>query len=229
MSHLILPPDWVAFLPEWATHPDNQRLADFLKHQYATKTIYPPAPNLFQALKLTAPDNVKVVILGQDPYHGDNQATGFAFSVPKGQRLPPSLRNIYKELNTDLNCDIPQNANGDLTPWAKRGVLLLNNTLSVEAGLAGSHRGHGWESLTNLIIKKLSLEKEGLVFILWGTDAKRKKSLIDSQKHFIIESAHPSPLSSYRGFFGSKPFSQANNYLTSIGSEPIAWCEVFKE
>ena len=166
-------------------------------------------------------EKVKVVILGQDPYHGEGQANGLCFSVHKGIRIPPSLVNIYKELNSDLGCTIPDN--GDLTPWAKQGVLLLNTVLTVRAHEANSHRGIGWEEFTDACIKVLAEQDRPLVFILWGTPARRKKALIHNPKHLIVESPHPSPLSAHNGFFGSKPFSKTNAYLESVGLEPIDW------
>lgn len=185
------------------------------------KPIYPAAKHFFAALDYTPVDQVKVVILGQDPYHGPSQAHGLCFSVRPGVDVPPSLKNIYKELKSDLGIQSPDH--GCLLPWAKQGVLLLNATLSVEAGKAGSHQGKGWENFTDSIIKHVNDNLEGVVFVLWGAYAQKKGAIIDRQRHFVIEAPHPSPLSSHRGFFGSKPFSKINSYLKSRGESPIDW------
>lgn len=190
-------------------------------NEYDIKTIYPPKDYIFNALKLTNYENTKVVIVGQDPYHGENQAHGLSFSVQKGIKLPPSLQNIYKELESDLG--IKPRLDGDLTGWAKQGVLLLNAVLTVEKDKAGSHRNLGWELLTDYIIKVLNKKDTSVVFILWGNFAKEKAKLITNPKHFIIISPHPSPFSAYSGFFGSKPFSKTNNYLIKNNLEPIDW------
>lgn len=192
-----------------------------IMEEYDIKTIYPPKDYIFNALKLTNYENTKVVIVGQDPYHGENQAHGLSFSVQKGIKLPPSLQNIYKELETDLG--IKPRLDGDLTGWAKQGVLLLNAVLTVEKDKAGSHRNWGWELLTDYIIKVLNKKDSPIVFILWGNFAKEKAKLITNPKHFIIISPHPSPFSAYSGFFGSKPFSKTNNYLIKNNLEPIDW------
>ena len=189
--------------------------------EYDTKTIYPPKNYIFNALKLTSFKDTKVVIVGQDPYHEEHQAHGLSFSVQKGVKLPPSLQNIYKELEADLG--IKPRVDGDLTGWAKQGVLLLNAVLTVEKGHAGSHRNMGWELLTDYIIKVLNTKNTPVVFILWGNFAKEKAKLITNPIHYIIMSPHPSPLSAYSGFFGSKPFSKTNNYLVSHGLTPIDW------
>ncbi len=189
--------------------------------EYDTKTIYPPKNYIFNALKLTSFKDTKVVIVGQDPYHEEQQAHGLSFSVQKGVKLPPSLQNIYKELEADL--DIKPRVDGDLTGWARQGVLLLNAVLTVEKGHAGSHRNMGWELLTDYIIKVLNTKSTPVVFILWGNFAKEKAKLITNSIHYIIMSPHPSPLSAYSGFFGSKPFSKTNNYLVSHGLTPIDW------
>ena len=189
--------------------------------EYDTKTIYPPKNYIFNALKLTSFKDTKVVIVGQDPYHEEHQAHGLSFSVQKGVKLPPSLQNIYKELEADL--DIKPRVDGDLTGWARQGVLLLNAVLTVEKGHAGSHRNMGWELLTDYIIKVLNTKSTPVVFILWGNFAKEKAKLITNSIHYIIMSPHPSPLSAYSGFFGSKPFSKTNNYLVSHGLTPIDW------
>lgn len=195
-------------------------LQEFLKTEYNTRTIYPKVENVFNALNLIKYDDVKVVIIGQDPYINEGQAHGLCFSVEK-VAPPPSLVNIYKELNTDLGCNIPKS--GNLTKWAKQGVLLLNSVLTVRAGQAYSHKGRGWENLTHRIIELLAERQDPIVFILWGNGAKSIVKGIDLSHHFVIESAHPSPLSAYNGFFGSKPFSRTNEYLKSIGKTPIDW------
>lgn len=192
-----------------------------IMEEYDIKTIYPPKDYIFNALKLTNYENTKVVIVGQDPYHGENQAHGLSFSVQKGIKLPPSLQNIYKELESDLG--IKPRLDGDLTGWAKQGVLLLNAVLTVEKDKAGSHRNWGWELLTDYIIKVLNKKDSPIVFILWGNFAKEKAKLITNPKHFIIISPHPSPFSAYSGFFGSNPFSKTNNYLAKNNLTPIDW------
>ena len=189
--------------------------------EYDTKTIYPPKNYIFNALKLTSFKDTKVVIVGQDPYHEEHQAHGLSFSVQKGVQLPPSLQNIYKELESDLS--IKPRVDGDLTGWASQGVLLLNAVLTVEKGHAGSHRNMGWELLTDYIIKVLNTKNTPVVFILWGNFAKEKAKLITNPIHYIIMSPHPSPFSAYSGFIGSRPFSKANNYLTTHGLTPIDW------
>ena len=190
-------------------------------HEYEIKEIYPPKDYIFNALKLTSYENTKVVIVGQDPYHGKGEAHGLSFSVQKGVRVPPSLQNIYKELNDDLK--IPPKDNGDLTEWAKQGVLLLNAVLTVEKDKAASHRNLGWEPMTDYIIKLLNLKNKPVVFILWGNFAKEKAKLITNPQHYIIMSPHPSPFSAYSGFFGSKPFSKTNEFLIKNGLVPIDW------
>lgn len=197
------------------------QLRNFIHSEYKTKIIYPQAKNIFAAFDLCPFDSVKLVIIGQDPYHEPGQAHGLCFSVQDGCVLPPSLRNIYKEIETDLGKQMP--FSGDLSRWAKQGVLLLNATLTVEAHKAGSHQNKGWEEFTDKVIEILSKKKENLVFMLWGSYAQKKGSVIDAKKHLILKAVHPSPLSAYRGFFGSKHFSQANNYLISKGIEPIDW------
>ncbi|QZE13079.1 uracil-DNA glycosylase [Halosquirtibacter laminarini] len=196
-------------------------LAEFVKQAYKEHTVYPPEKNLFEAFELTPLEQVKVVILGQDPYHGPNQAHGLCFSVNEGITLPPSLRNIFKERESDVG--VPYTTNGNLIHWAKQGVFMLNATLTVEASKAGSHQKKGWEVFTDSVIQTISQEKEHVVFILWGAYAQKKASLIDSQKHLILKAVHPSPLSAHRGFFGTKPFSQTNTFLESHQQTPIAW------
>jgi len=192
-------------------------LAEFIKAEYKSSTIYPPPKFIFRAFDLTPFDKVKVVILGQDPYHGDGQANGLAFAVAQGVRPPPSLQNIYKEIKSDLNCV------GDINQWPSQGVLLLNSTLTVQAHQAGSHQNIGWEKFTGAVIRTLSEQKDHLVFILWGNYAKQKGQVIDTSKHLVISSPHPSPFSAYTGFFGSRPFSKCNAYLESHSLAPIDW------
>ena len=198
------------------------KLVEFVKSEYKKTTVYPSAKFIFNAFELTPFDKVEVVILGQDPYHGVNQANGLAFSVNDGVVMPPSLVNIYKEIESDLGKKTI-NKNGNLENWAKQGVLMLNATLTVRAHMAGSHQNKGWERFTDAVIKTLSDQKENLVFILWGGYAQKKGSVIDESKHLVIKSAHPSPLSAYNGFFGSKPFSQTNAYLIFNDKKPIDW------
>lgn len=214
-------PSWKKHLAAQFNEPYFKELTEFVKKEYDAKTIYPHPKNLFRAFELTPFDEVKVLILGQDPYHGPRQAHGLSFSVTEGVRNPPSLQNIFKEVKSDLG--VKPDDSGDLTRWAKQGVLLLNATLTVRAGAAGSHQGKGWERFTDAVIKTLSDEREHLVFILWGNYARSKKALIDDFKHCIIESPHPSPFSANSGFFGSKPFSKANAYLAAHGESPIVW------
>jgi uracil-DNA glycosylase len=216
-----LEPSWKKVLSEEFDQPYFTQLAEFVKKEYQSTTIYPPPKFIFRCMELTPFDSVKVVILGQDPYHGPGQANGLCFSVNPDIPFPPSLLNIYKEIQTDLGKPIPQS--GDLDRWAKQGVLLLNATLTVRAHAAGSHQNQGWEQFTDAIIKTLSNQKTGLVFILWGNYAQKKGAVIDRTKHLVIESPHPSPLSAYHGFFGSKPFSQTNTYLLLQGLDPIEW------
>ncbi|WP_296618900.1 uracil-DNA glycosylase [Marivirga sp.] len=198
-----------------------QKLTSFVKSEFQNKTIYPPAKEIFKAFDVCPFDEVKVVILGQDPYHGAGQANGLCFSVHPGVPMPPSLVNIFKERKADLGKSMPPN--GDLTAWAKQGVLLLNATLTVASKSPGSHQKKGWEEFTDAAIQKLSEEKENLVFILWGAYAQKKGAVIDRSKHFVIESPHPSPFAAHRGFFGSKPFSRCNEFLVSKNKEPIDW------
>ncbi len=198
-----------------------EQLTAFVKEEYKKGAVYPAPKNIFRAFDLTPFNEVKVVILGQDPYHGPGQANGLCFAVGEGVRLPPSLQNIYKEIATDIGGE-PKRT-GDLERWAKQGVLLLNATLTVRAATAGSHQNKGWEQFTDAAIATLSDKRENVVFILWGNYARSKKKLIDWEKHHIIESPHPSPLSAYAGFFGSKPFSKTNEFLQQHGLEPIDW------
>lgn len=214
-------PSWKAVLKEEFEKPYFEDLVNFVKSEYKTHTVYPPGNRIFSAFDFTPFDEVKVVIIGQDPYHGPNQANGLCFSVADGVRQPPSLQNIFKELYDDLGVSVP--ASGNLERWAKQGVLLLNATLTVRASQAGSHQNKGWETFTDAVIQKLSDEKENLVFILWGAYAQKKGSIIDTAKHFIIKSTHPSPFSAHNGFFGSKPFSKTNAYLKKENMQEINW------
>ena len=213
--------DWDELLKGEFEKPYYLELREFLKNEYSTKIIYPNMYDIFNALKYTSYKDTKVLILGQDPYHGENQAHGLAFSVKPGVKTPPSLLNMYKELNSEYGCFIPNN--GFLVPWTEQGVLLLNTALTVRAHEANSHKGKGWEIFTDNIIKLLNERHDPVIFVLWGNNARSKKKLIDTQKHYIIESAHPSPLSASRGFFGSKPFSKINKILISLGKTPIDW------
>lgn len=197
------------------------KLTDFVRSEYATTTVYPPGSQMFSAFDACPFDKVKVVILGQDPYHEPRQANGLCFSVNDGIMFPPSLQNIFKEIESDLGIPIPKN--GDLSRWASQGVLLLNATLTVRAHQAGSHQNRGWEQFTDAVIHRLAEEREHLVFILWGSYAQRKGDFIDRSKHLVLKSPHPSPLSAHRGFFGNKHFSRTNEYLRSYGIEPIQW------
>jgi uracil-DNA glycosylase len=215
-------PEWKKVLEKEFEKDYFVLLSQFVKNEYTSKTIYPPPGFIFHAFWLTPFDKVKVVILGQDPYHGPKQANGLCFAVNKGIALPPSVQNIYKEIESDLGhkSKYPQ---GDLEEWAKQGVLLLNATLTVEANKAGSHQNKGWENFTDEVIRILSEQKEHLVFILWGNYAKKKGVVIDRQKHLVIESPHPSPFAARTGFFGSKPFSKTNEYLVKNGKATIEW------
>lgn len=213
--------DWQEIFHNIKEQHDFSEMEAFLEEAYQNTTVYPARENVYQAFDLTPLDNVKVVILGQDPYHGPNQAHGLAFSVQPDAKFPPSLRNIYKELESDIGC---KRTSPHLQDWAKEGVLLLNTVLTVEAHKAHSHKNIGWEIFTNEIIKSISRELENVVFILWGKPAQEKIKLIDTERHHIIKSVHPSPLSAHRGFFGSKPFSETNQFLKAKGKEPINWC-----
>jgi len=213
--------DWNELLLEEFNSEYFFKLKSFLKKEYETEQIYPEEHDIFNALKYTSYKDVKVVILGQDPYHGHNQAHGLSFSVKPGVSIPPSLLNIYKELYHDIGCYIPNN--GHLKKWCDEGVLLLNTVLTVRSGEANSHKNKGWEQLTNKIIALLNDKTEPIVFILWGNNALAKQSLIKNPIHHIIKSVHPSPLSAYRGFFNSKPFSNTNDFLVSKDKNPINW------
>lgn len=217
----ILKNDWKNILEDEFNKDYYKTLRNFLITEYKTRTIYPDKYDIFNALHFTSYKDIKVVILGQDPYHGPNQAHGLSFSVNPGIKTPPSLLNIYKELNSDLGCYIPNN--GYLKKWADQGVLLLNTSLTVRAGEANSHKNIGWEIFTDKIISLINEKEDPVVFLLWGNNAIKKKNLITNKKHLILTSVHPSPLSASRGFFGSKPFSKINNFLISVNKKPIDW------
>ena len=213
---------WKEVLTDEFEKPYFKDLTEFVKSEYETNSVYPHPTNIFSAFDLAPFNEVKVVILGQDPYHGSGQAHGLSFSVSEGVRNPPSLQNIFKEIESDTN-EKPDTTNGDLSRWAKQGVLLLNSTLTVRAGSPGSHQGKGWERFTDAVIRELSDKREHLVFILWGNYAKAKGAHIDRSKHLVIESPHPSPFSAHSGFFGSKPFSKANEYLGKYKELSVSW------
>lgn len=215
--------DWTPVMKQESQKPYYQKLTEFVKSEYVgtEHIIYPPSEDIFNALNLTPLKEVKAVILGQDPYHDENQAHGLCFSVQPGVKVPPSLVNIYKELQDDLGLKIPNN--GYLVKWAKQGVLMLNTVLTVRAHQANSHKGKGWEKFTDAIIQAVNEQDRPIVFILWGKNARDKKKMLTNPKHLILESAHPSPLSAYNGFFGSKPFSKTNNFLKEHNIEPIDW------
>lgn len=213
--------DWNDILKDEFSKEYYLELRKFLTSEYKSNTIYPDKFNIFNALHFTPYNKVKVVILGQDPYHGPNQAHGLSFSVNPGVRTPPSLLNIYKELNSDLGCYIPNN--GYLKKWADQGVLLLNTVLTVRGGCANSHKNVGWETFTDKIISLVNEKSDPVVFILWGNNAISKKKLITNSRHLVLTSVHPSPLSASRGFFGSKPFSKTNDFLRSVNKDPIDW------
>jgi uracil-DNA glycosylase len=218
---LYINSDWRTFLKEELDSDNLQAIISALQTEMNTYTIFPKNNELFNAFNITALENLKVVILGQDPYHGKEQAHGLSFSVPNGVKTPPSLRNIFKELQEDLN--IPISNNGNLSPWGKQGVLLLNAALTVREKEAGSHQKLGWENFTDRIIDKISENKEGIIFLLWGAFAQKKSILIDVKKHHILTAAHPSPFSAYRGFFGCKHFSKTNEILIKNNQQPIDW------
>ena len=213
--------DWLEALKDEFKKDYYKQLFEKVNEEYRTRLIFPPANDIFNAFHLTPLKDVKVVILGQDPYHGNNQAHGLCFSVKPEVEIPPSLVNIYKELHDDLGCTIPDH--GYLVKWAKHGVLMLNTVLTVRAHQANSHRGIGWEEFTDAAIRVLNTQDRPIVFILWGRPAQMKKAMLNNPKHLILEAPHPSPLSSYRGFFGSRPFSKTNQFLEANGVEPIDW------
>ena len=212
---------WLSVLKDEFKKDYYAKLFEFVKAEYATRQIFPPSEEIFNAFHFTDYDKVKVVILGQDPYHNDGQAHGLRLSVKPGVEAPPSLVNIYQELKSDVGCYIPNN--GYLEKWARQGVLMLNTVLTVRAHEANSHRGKGWEQFTDAAIAALNKQDNPIVFILWGKPAQMKKSMLNNPNHLILEAPHPSPLSAYRGFFGSKPFSKTNEFLTAHGLDPIDW------
>ena len=212
---------WKKLLQPEFEKPYFTNLVEFVRSEYANHTVYPSGANIFRALDKCSPDDVKVVIIGQDPYHGEGQANGLCFSVNEGVMFPPSLRNIFKEIESDLGIKVP--TSGNLDRWAEQGVLLLNSTLTVRAHAAASHAGHGWEQFTNAVVAKLSEFKSGVVYMLWGNYAQKKGAVVDRSRNLVLKAAHPSPLSAYNGFFGCRHFSQANNYLLSVGKSPIKW------
>ena len=216
--------DWDALLKEEFEKDYYLSLREFLKAEYFSKKIYPPMNDIFNALKYTSYEDARVVILGQDPYHGEGQAHGLCFSVKDGVPFPPSLKNIFKEIKESLGIDMPKS--GELVGWAKQGVLLLNTTLTVREGAPQSHKGRGWEILTDRIIELMNEKERPVVFMLWGGNARAKKSLITNKHHLVLECAHPSPLSAYAGFFGSNHFAKANEYLESRNERPIDWSRI---
>lgn len=214
-------PSWKYLMEQEFKKDYFQSLVAFIKQEYQSGKVYPPGSQIFRAFDFCPVDQVKVVVIGQDPYHGDGQANGLCFSVAEGVPMPPSLLNIFKELKNDLGKEIPPH--GSLERWAKQGVLLLNATLTVKAKQPGSHQNKGWEQFTDAVIKELSNQKEKLIFILWGAYAQKKGEVIDTNRHFIISSPHPSPFAAHRGFFGSKPFSKTNTFLQQLGKQTIDW------
>lgn len=219
---MIINNTWLSFLDDEFHKDYFLQLKQFIDLEYSTKSVFPQYENIFRAFNLVSPLEIKVVIIGQDPYHGLNQANGLAFSVCDSCKVPPSLKNIFKELHEDVGCAFP--ISGNLTKWSEQGVLLINSVLTVIESKPNSHKNIGWEIFTDSVIKKISKEFENIVFILWGKPSQKKESLIDSKKHYILKSPHPSPLSSYRGFFGSKPFSKTNIYLKQNNKKDIDWC-----
>ncbi len=213
--------DWLPALKEEFRKPYYTKLFQFVREEYNTTQVFPPAEDIFNAFHLTPLSKVKVVIIGQDPYHNVNQAHGLCFSVKPQVEVPPSLINIYQELHDDLGCSIPNN--GYLVKWAEQGVLMLNTVLTVRAHMANSHRGKGWEEFTDAAIRALNTQDRPIVFLLWGRPAQLKESMLTNPNHLILKAPHPSPLSAYRGFFGSKPFSQTNDFLVKHGEAPIDW------
>ena len=218
---LVPTTDWSSLLRREFDRPYWAELQDFVRHERERHVVFPPHDEVFAALHLTSFAATRVVILGQDPYHGSGQAHGLCFSVRRGVPVPPSLRNMHKELQQDLGCPTP--SHGNLEHWARQGVLLLNTTLTVREGEAASHHGRGWETFTDEVISAVDAKSSRVVFLLWGAASRKKKSLIDTDRHTVIESAHPSPLSAHNGFFGSRPFSRANQALRESGQEPIDW------
>lgn len=214
-------PGWKALLADQFEQPCFRELAEFVRHEYQTQTVFPPAGRIFAAFDHCPLDKVKVVILGQDPYHGAGQANGLCFSVADGVRIPPSLVNIFKEIRNDVGTPPPRS--GNLERWADQGVLLLNNVLTVREGQAASHAGKGWERFTDTVVARLAAEREHLVFLLWGSPAQKKAAVVDPTRHLVLKSVHPSPLSAERGFYGNHHFSRTNSYLKEHGQEEIVW------
>ena len=221
MADIKIDPSWKDALQDEFDKDYFKNLIEFVRHEYSLHTVYPPGNEIFRAFDWCSYDDTKVVILGQDPYHGPKQANGLCFSVHEDVDIPPSLKNIYKEINDDLGIEVP--THGNLERWAQQGVLLLNATLTVRAGEAGSHQNKGWEEFTDAAIQKLSDEKENLVFLLWGSYAQKKGQVIDQEKHYILTAPHPSPLSAHRGFLGCRHFSKTNKFLILNDIEPIEW------
>ena len=213
--------DWKALLADEFDKPYFRSLVEFVRSEYASTTIYPKGGNIFRAFDKCPVDKLKVVIIGQDPYHGEGQANGLCFSVAQGVPFPPSLQNIFKEVNSDTGAAIP--TSGELDRWAEEGVLLLNSVLTVRAHQAASHAGHGWEQFTDAVVRAIAQNKSGIVYMLWGSYAQKKGAIASAASNLILKSVHPSPLSSYRGFFGCRHFSKANQYLVEQGKEPIVW------
>ncbi len=224
MAHIKIHPSWQTILKKEFEKPYFEELIKFVKEEYASSPVYPEGKNIFRAFELCPFDEVKVVILGQDPYHGKGQANGLCFSVNDGVSLPPSLQNMYKEIEADLR--VPRLTVGNLDNWARQGILLLNATLTVRANQAGSHQKKGWEQFTDSVVQAISQHKKNVVFILWGRYAQEKGKIIDRSKHAALTAAHPSPFSAYSGFFGCKHFSKTNEYLISQGVKPITWQEL---
>ena len=221
MADVRIAEDWKAILSDEFSKPYFDNLVDFVKHEYASGEVFPAGGNIFRAFDKCPLDRLKVVIIGQDPYHGPGQANGLCFSVNEGIDFPPSLQNIFKEVHADTGADIP--LSGNLDRWAEQGVLLLNAVLTVRAHQAASHAGRGWEQFTDAVVRAIAERKEGVVYMLWGSYAQKKGAIADPRRNLILRAVHPSPLSAYRGFFGCKHFSLANDYLRSIGKEPIEW------
>ena len=221
MKKVEIEESWYSLLEDEFNKDYFNKIRSFIKEEYKNKTIFPPAKLIFNAFNLTPVNKIKVIIIGQDPYHGKGQAHGLSFSVPEDIKIPPSLLNIYKELKEDINKEIPKH--GFLEAWANQGVLLLNSVLTVQSGKANSHKNIGWERFTESVIERVSMKKDKLVFLLWGNYAQKKENFIDSNKHLILKSVHPSPLSAYNGFFGSKHFSKTNNFLKKNNIKEILW------
>lgn len=221
MAEVRIASDWKEILGEEFTKPYFEELVEFVRSEYAVGVVYPAGANIFRAFDKCPFDKLKVVIIGQDPYHGPGQANGLCFSVGEGVPFPPSLQNILREVSADTGASMP--TSGELERWAEQGVLLLNAVLTVRAHQAASHAGHGWETFTDAVVRAIAERKEGIVYMLWGSYAQRKGAIADPQKNLVLRAVHPSPLSAYRGFFGCRHFSQANDYLRSVGREAIVW------